>query len=214
MSSVKYFESAGLDPAVNLAREDELFRAFDGDPVLYLWRNRLCVILGKNQVPEEEVDLDLAARLGIPVLRRSTGGGAVFQDEGNLNFTLILRDLPGLSPYDWALRPVLDALLRLNVPVEYNGKNDLCVRGKKVSGCASRVRGDVLLLHGTLLVSVDLETLDAVLTPPVEKLERNGVASVRSRVANLTEFRPGLTDDSVKAALRRAFAEAEKGEPS
>ena len=205
---MRILESAGRDPAENLAREKELFDSFDGESVLYLWQNAPCVVLGKNQVPEEEVDLPLARRLGIPVVFRATGGGAVYHDEGNLNFSLITTDRPGLSPYAWALRPVLKALLPFVPEIVYNGRNDLCVRGRKISGCASRVRGDTLLLHGTLLLCADLDTLDALLTPPEEKLERHGVASVRSRVANLTEFCPGLTVPAVKDALIRAFDES------
>ena len=205
---MRFLECAGSDPAENLAREKELFDGFDGESLLYLWRNAPCVVLGKNQVPEEEVDLSLARRRGIPVLFRATGGGAVYQDEGNLNFSLITEDRPGLSPYEWVLSPVLKALLPYVPEVVYNGRNDLCVRGRKISGCASRVREDTLLLHGTLLISADLDTLDAVLTPSREKLERHGVASVRSRVANLTEFCPDLTVSAVKDALIRAFAES------
>ena len=205
---MRILESAGRDPAENLAREKELFDSFDGESVLYLWQNVPCVVLGKNQVPEEEVDLPLARRLGIPVVFRATGGGAVYHDEGNLNFSLITADRPGLSPYEWALRPVLKALLPFVPEIVYNGRNDLCVRGRKISGSASRVREDTLLLHGTLLISADLDTLDALLTPPEEKLARHGVASVRSRVANLTEFCPDLTVPAVKDALIRAFAES------
>ena len=205
---MKIVESVGLDPTENLAREKELFDGFDGESVLYLWQNAPCVVLGKNQMPEEEVDLPLARRRGIPVVFRATGGGAVYHDEGNLNFSLITRDRPGLSPYEWALAPVRNALLPYVPEIVYNGRNDLCVRGKKIAGCASRVREDRLLIHGTLLISADLDTLDAVLTPPKEKLERHGVPSVRSRVANLTGFCPELTVADVKAALIRAFAES------
>ena len=205
---MKIVESAGRDGAENLVLEGRLFDGFDGESVLYLWQNDPCVVLGKNQAPEEEVNLSLAERLGIRVLFRATGGGAVYQDGGNLNFTVITRDRPGVPPYEWALAPVLNALLPFVPELVYNGRNDLCVRERKVSGCASRVRGETLLLHGTLLIDTDLDTLDAVLTPPAEKLERHGVASVRSRVANLTEFCPELTVASVKAALIRSFSEA------
>ncbi len=205
---MKIVECAGRDGAENRALENRLFERFDGESVLYLWQNDPCVVLGKNQVPEEEVDLPLAERLGIRVLSRATGGGAVYQDGGNLNFTVITRNRPGVSPYEWALAPVLNALLPFVPELVYNGRNDLCVLGKKVSGCASRIREDKLLLHGTLLIDADLDVLDAVLTPPEEKLQRHGVASVRSRVANLTEFCPDLTVPAVKDALIRAFAES------
>lgn len=204
---MRYCESAGLDPEENLALEERLFESFDAEPILYLWQNGPCIVLGKNQLAEEEADLPLAAARGVPIVRRATGGGAVYQDEGNLNFTVITADRPGASPYELALQPAIDALLPFGLNVVYNGRNDLCIDGRKISGCASRVRGDRLLLHATLLIHTDLDALDALLTPPADKLERNGVASVRSRVANLTEFCPELTVPEVKAALRRHFSE-------
>lgn len=201
-----YIESNTSSPADNLAMETWLFDHCAGQDVLYLWRNRPCVILGRNQCAAQEVDLPLAQSLGVPVLRRQTGGGAVYHDLGNLNFTFLTDD-PGTDrPYETFLQPLVALLRRQGIQACFNGRNDLCVAGRKFSGSAARVRRGRLLHHGTLLVDTDLERMQRLLTPDAAKLRRNGVASVRSRVVNLSQLAPALTTESLTALIRGAFA--------
>ena len=197
-------ESKNTNPYENLALEEALFCNHTGGDLLFLWQNAPCVILGRNQDAAQEVNLPLARKLGVPVVRRNTGGGAVYHDLGNLNFTYITRDsCEGDTPYAAFLQPLMELLWALEIPVEFNGRNDLCVDGRKISGSAARVRDGWLLHHGTLLVSSELARMDELLTPPEAKLRRNGVASVKSRVANLREFCLGLT---VSALRQQIFA--------
>lgn len=201
-----YIESRQTDPTWNLALESWLFDCETREDVLYLWQNTDCVVIGKNQSAHMEVDLNQANTLGVPVLRRETGGGAVWHDLGNLNFTYITDDDPEAdSPYEAFLRPLMEVLAGQGIPVVYNGRNDLCVADRKISGSAARMRNGRLLHHGTLLVCSNLAQMDSLLTPDAEKLQRNGVRSVKSRVANLTEFAPGLTAAHLKDLLRERF---------
>lgn len=201
-----YFESRRTDPAYNLALEAWLFETYCQADVLFLWQNKPSVIVGKNQVAQNEVNLALAQELGIPVVRRDTGGGAVYHDLGNLNFSFFTDDTPAAdSPYVSFLQPLLAILRQLGIEADFNGRNDLCVQGRKISGSAARVREGRLLHHGTLLVKSDLAQMDRLLTPPQEKLARNGVASVKSRVVNLQEVAPALTVETLKCAICRGF---------
>lgn len=190
------------DPAFNLALEDHLFQTLpDGHPGLFLlWQNAPSIIIGRHQCAAEEIDLPLVQRLGLPVIRRMTGGGAVYHDLGNLNFSWLCAEAPGrpMRQADFArfLKPVQKALSRLGVNATLSGRNDLEVNGKKVSGSSQRrLPGHLsgrLLHHGTLLVSADLDFLGRILNPSAEKIRSKGVASVRARVGNLADYwRPG-----------------------
>ena len=201
-----YYETASTDPRINLAAEDYLLHQAGAEDVLFLWQNAPCVIIGRNQCAAQEVDLDLARQLGVPVVRRDTGGGAVYHDLGNLNFTFLTADRPALdSPYASFLTPLIAVLASFGVAAEFNGRNDLCVQGRKISGSAARVHAGRLLHHGTLLVASDLAPMTRLLTPPQEKLRRNGVASVQSRVANLQrrlrELNDAIADEQVSAHI-------------
>lgn len=202
-----YIESSTTDPTWNMALESWLFDRDTGEDILYLWQNSPCVIIGRNQVAALEVDLQLAGEMDVPVIRRQTGGGAVWHDLGNLNFTYITNDGADTDePYAAFLRPLMEVLAGQGVPAAFNGRNDLCVGDRKISGSAARIRNGRLLHHGTLLVCSDLDRMTRVLTPDADKLRRNGVRSVKSRVANLTEFAPDLTVEKLKQLLQARFA--------
>ncbi|MBR2456451.1 MAG: lipoate--protein ligase [Bacteroidaceae bacterium] len=162
------------------------------EPVFYLWQNRPSVILGYNQEVNTEVNLDYLKREGILLARRVTGGGAVYHDLGNLNYTIVGRSDNLERDYPQYARMMMDALRTLGVPAELSGRNDILVEGRKVSGFAKRVCKDRLMVHGTLMFRVDMERLTHVLTPPATKLQSKGIASVRSRVANLSDFLPAM----------------------
>ena len=169
------------------------------EPYFYLWRNRPSVIIGLNQNAWSEVNLDYLRDNGITLARRVTGGGAVYHDLQNLNYTIV-----GLS---LTPQPIVDALLRLGVPAELSGRNDIFVEGRKVSGYARRVSGCQEIIHGTLMYDVDLETLTHVLDTPGSKLQAKGIGSVRSRVANLKEYLPGVpTLNSLQTTLQEILA--------
>lgn len=203
---MKVFESGSLEPLENLSWEARLFDTFDGTDILFLWRNRPCVIVGKNQNLENEADLARCHALGVQVLQRSTGGGAVYQDMGNVNFSYITWDDPAFdSPYESFLSPLLTFLRELGLPAEFNGRNDLCIGERKFSGSAARVWEGTLLHHGTMLVSCDLDRMAALLTPERSKLARHGVSSVRARVMNLSELLPGLTPEELMTKLAVFF---------
>lgn len=164
-----------------------------------LWRNSPCLIIGKNQDPHAEINLALARSLGIPVIRRQSGGGAVYHDPGNINFSLIKNLRPGEKiDFSGFLRPVIAALASLGLDVRLSGRNDLTLAGKKISGCALLRAKNKILCHGTLLHDADLDRLASLLTPDQAKLTRHVVRSCRARVANLPAF---VTLPRLKAAL-------------
>jgi len=200
-----YYWNGRTDPAYNLALE-EIMAAQADAPFVMLWRNRPAVIIGRNQNAVREFDSAYAREHGIAVVRRMTGGGAVYHDLGNLNYSVFAfetdanRRFVDFAPF---AEPVLAALRSLGADAEFSGRNDILVGGRKVSGSAKCVHEGRILFHGTLLFDVDMDAMSAVLTPPQAKIEAKGVSSVRARVANLREFLPDLDSDSFRLAMER-----------
>lgn len=202
-----------LDPAFNLALEETLFNMLrPGDPGWFLlWRNGPSVIVGRHQNTVEEVNAELVRTYNLPVVRRMTGGGAVYHDVGNLNFSF-LTPAEGLGRLDFGvfLRPVLAALAELGVAAAFSSRNDITVEGRKVSGSAQSRNKHAVLHHGTLLVDLDLDMLGAVLTGAPDKYISKGVASIRSRVCNLSEVLPsGIGMRDLQSALTAHCAQGE-----
>ncbi len=183
---MKYIRLTTTDPYQNLAVEEYLFKNSEED-IFMLWQNRPSVIIGKNQNAYAEVELAYAEEKGIDICRRITGGGAVYHDEGNLNYTFI-TNTGGEHTLDYAYfaRPIISALASFGVTATLSGRNDLECGGKKISGNAQAVSGGRILHHGTLLFSVDVDTLGAVLRTDKEKLSYRAVKSHRGRVGNLS----------------------------
>ena len=154
------------------------------DCVFYLWQNRPSVIIGHNQDARREVNLEYLQEHGIALARRVTGGGAVYHDLQNLNYSIV-----GRRP---RIDVIVEALRSLGVPADLTGRNDIFVEGRKVSGFARSVYHQRELIHGTLMYDVDIDVLTRALDTPESKLNRKGVASVRSRVANLKDYLPGI----------------------
>ena len=200
---MRFLTNPSTDPWYNLSFDEYCLERYPSDDsFFYLWRNRPSVIVGLNQNVYTEVNLAYLDAHGICLARRSTGGGAVYHDLQNLNYTLVGR---GVSP-----EPVVEALRRLGVPAELSGRNDIFVEGRKVSGYARRVWRDREFIHGTLMYDVDLDTLTHALDVPGSKLAVKGVASVRSRVANLKEYLPGLASlDELQASLQEILADGD-----
>ena len=164
------------------------------EPVFFLWQNRPAVIVGLNQEVNTEVNLDYLNKNNIALVRRVTGGGAVYHDLGNLNYTIVGRSEDLERDYPEYASILMKALQELGIPATLSGRNDILVDGKKVSGFAKRVCKNRLMVHGTLMYDVDLEVLPQALTPSASKLQSKGIASVRSRVANLRDYLPEVAD--------------------
>ncbi len=170
----------------NLAAEEYLIDNFDEDIVM-LWRNDNTVVVGKNQNTIEEIDSRYVAEHGISVVRRLTGGGAVFHDMGNVNYTIIQSYQEGLfSNYAYFTETVRDFLQELGVNATLSGRNDLMIDGKKFSGNAQCVRKGRMMHHGTLMFSSDVKDISGALTPNQKKTESKGVKSVQSHVTNIS----------------------------
>ena len=201
----------GTDPYENLALEEALLnRVRPGELILYLWQNERTVVIGRNQNPWKECRTALLEQEGGHLARRLSGGGAVFHDLGNLNFTFLM------DAEDWDLPRQLTVLERacrsLGIPAQRSGRNDLLADGRKFSGNAFYKHNGRAYHHGTLMVDVDLEMVQRYLSPSRAKLESKGVNSVRSRVVNLREFVPDLTipqlADALISALGEVYSEA------
>ncbi len=203
---IYFFETETTDPYYNLAIEKQLLnRVEPGICILYLWQNKNTVVIGRNQNPWIECRNELLESEGGKLARRLSGGGAVFHDMGNLNFTFLLSE----EDFDLnkQLRVIQTACSAFQINAEFSGRNDLLVDGMKFSGNAFFHSGNAAYHHGTLLVNADMEKLSRYLSPSKAKLKSKGVQSVRSRVTNLIDFAPNLTCDILKDALKTAFSE-------
>lgn len=202
--------TACVNPWRNLALEETLFEGRGEGVCLFLWQNQNTVVIGRNQNAWKECRVRELEAAGGRLARRSSGGGAVFHDLGNLNFTFIAPR----AQYDLRrqLGVVTAAAKRLGIGACFTGRNDIVAEnGAKFSGNAFRHSQATGMHHGTILVDVDMPKLSAYLMPSKAKLAAKGVESVRSRVCNLADFVPGLSVGAVRWALVKAF-EAEYGE--
>ncbi len=193
-----------FNPYLNIAVENHLFtQRLDGGAVLYLWRNRRTVVIGQNQNPYAECDLARLEADGGHLMRRRTGGGAVYHDMGNLNFTFVAPN----ESYDTArqMHVVQDAVEHFGLRTEVSGRNDILVEGRKFSGNAFARGADNRLHHGTILIRTDVEELQRYLKPKPAKLQKHGVASVQSRIVNLSELVPAITAEGLAPLLVEAF---------
>ena len=206
IETLRVFESEGFDPYRNLAMEQHLLETVEGGCcILYLWQNERTVVIGKNQNVWAECRTALLSEEGGRLARRLSGGGAVYHDLGNLNFTFLLRE----EDYDLPRQlTVIQKACRLcGTETEISGRNDLLASGRKFSGNAFYHHEGRAYHHGTLLVDVDADAMSRYLSPSKAKMQAKGVESVRARVVNLKELNPALTVDMLKAAMKTAFAE-------
>ncbi|HHV94125.1 MAG TPA: lipoate--protein ligase [Firmicutes bacterium] len=198
--------STSYDPWYNLAVEEALLRESaraESETVLYLWQNQNTVVIGRNQNAWKECRWELLHAEGGKLARRLSGGGAVYHDLGNLNFTFVTSR----KGYDLKkqLQVILEAVGSLGIAAEFSGRNDILAGGRKFSGNAFYKDTHRAYHHGTILVAVDFAKLNRYLQVSREKMAAKGIDSVRSRVVNLSELRPGLTVDDVREALKTAF---------
>lgn len=197
-------------PYQNLAVEEYLLlHCGENECILYLWQNRNTIVIGRNQNAWKECLVSKLEEENGFLVRRLSGGGAVYHDLGNLNFTFLVRK----ENYDLdkQLEVILRAAQKLGVHAEKSGRNDILVEGRKFSGNAFYEQGDHCYHHGTLMVNVNLGELSRYLTVSKEKLQSKGVDSVRARVANLSEFAPEMTVDLLREKLLEAFEEVYGG---
>ena len=192
---MRYLKNPSTNPYYNMAFDEYCLESLPIDePVFFLWQNKPAVIVGYNQEVNTEVNLDYLKEKGIDLVRRVTGGGAVYHDLENLNYTIVGRSEDLERDYPEYAALMMKALQALGVPATLSGRNDILVDGKKVSGFAKRVCKNRLMVHGTLMYNVDVDVLTHVLNPSTTKLQSNGIASVRSRVTNLCNYLPELSD--------------------
>lgn len=205
---MRFYLTGTEDPCLNLACEEYLLKN-TADDAFMLWKNCPTVVIGKNQNLYAEVNLEETEKRGIRVVRRITGGGAVYHDGGNINYSFI-SSTDKMKPLDFGAfaSPVIGALASLGIEAKLSGRNDLLARVSgtedwaKFSGNAQAVSGSRILHHGTILFDSDLGVLSGVLHPDDEKLRRKAIASVRSRVTNL---RPLLKEDMDVSAFFRVL---------
>ncbi len=204
IEKIRIYESTSLDPYRNLATEKYLMdTTVPGEYTLYLWQNQNTVVIGSNQNAWVECRTTLLEQEGGKLARRLSGGGAVFHDIGNLNFTFMAQK----ENYDLDrnLAVIKRACAYAGISAEKSGRNDLLTEGRKFSGNAFYQNKTHAYHHGTLLVNVDMEKLQRYLSPSKAKLEAKGIASVRSRVINLQELNPTLTCEAMKRYMADAF---------
>ncbi len=201
------------DPRYNLALEEHVFRTRDvrAENYVFLYVNRPSVVIGRHQNVLEEIDPEFTERAGIQLVRRISGGGAVFHDEGNLNFSFITQYAPDrFNNYREFTRPIIEALHSLGLDAGLNERNDITAAGCKISGNAQFTSRERMLSHGTLLFDSDLDGLRKSLTPARPDLESKSTKSVRSRVANIRELMPEPIDFTrFQECIRTAVAGAQ-----
>lgn len=205
IETIRLYESGSHDPYYNLAVEQHLLETVgEGTCILYLWQNQNTVVIGKNQNAWKECRTTLLEQEGGHLARRLSGGGAVFHDLGNLNFTFLVPQAD--YDLDRQLTVIQEAVRSLGIQAERSGRNDVLAEGRKFSGNAFYKNGIQAYHHGTLLVDVDTQRMSRYLNPSKAKLQSKGVDSVRSRVVNLRELNPDITIPGLKAALAEAFS--------
>lgn len=208
MALLNYLETESTDPAWNLAFEEYVLTNKTEGDWLILWQNANTVVVGLNQNTEAEISRDFVEKHGVTVVRRTTGGGAVYHDLGNLNYSFITdAGAPDQLTIARFTRPVCAALAALGVAAEPSGRNDITVNGKKVSGTAQRLHKGRILHHGTLLFDSDPDMVAGALRADPEKFQSKAAKSVRSRIGNIREMLPGDMDmETFRARLLAELA--------
>ena len=185
---MKYIINENNNPRYNLALEEYVLKNLDGE-YFFLWQNEPTIVIGKHQNTISEINLDYVEKKGIHVVRRMSGGGAVYHDLGNINFSFI-QEKKDLADFDFSFftRPIVDLLDELGIKAEFNSRNDLAIDGKKFSGNAQYIFKKKILHHGTLLFNSEMEELVNSLKVSKDKIESKGLKSIKSRVANIKNY--------------------------
>tara|TARA_B100001179_G_scaffold206545_1_gene170522 strand:- start:2418 stop:3452 length:1035 start_codon:yes stop_codon:yes gene_type:complete len=203
---LRILKSAVTNPWFNLATEDWIFNTLNPDShTLFLWRNSETVVIGRSQNPWVECKIDKMEADDVFLARRQSGGGAVFHDLGNTNFTFLSPKADYDQDANFTI--IVNALKKLGIDAEQSGRNDMQVGDKKISGSAFKHASDRSFHHGTLLVNANMQKLGDYLNPHPLKLQAKGIKSVRSRVANLVEFNEDINHEILSDAIIEAFCE-------
>lgn len=198
------YSSNSYDPYTNLAFEELLFENLSEEQViLYLWQNENTIVIGQNQNAWYEVNLEEFHKNNGKVARRLSGGGAVFHDLGNLNFTFLSKK-PFFDKQKQA-QIICDAVNRFGLKAEQSGRNDILLDGKKFSGNAYYEKKDSCYHHGTILIQADFNKMSSYLTPSKEKMQAKGIKSVAQRVTNLADYSSLINVESMKRACIESF---------
>jgi lipoate---protein ligase len=212
-----FIDNKGItDPQINLAIEEYALKNLDiNETYLLFYINEPSIIIGRNQNTIEEINTGYVEKNGIRVVRRLSGGGAVYHDLGNLNFSFITKD-DGESFHNFRkfTEPVTAALKKLGVNAELSGRNDIEVEGRKISGNAQFSTGGRMFSHGTLLLNSEMENVVSALKVKKDKIESKGIKSVRSRVANISEFlSEQMTIEEFRSLLLKSIFEGQDDIP-
>lgn len=215
MGKIVYIESNSNDPTYNLALEQYVFDEMSKDvSYFWLWQNANTIVVGKHQNTMEEINFSYVKEHDIAVVRRLSGGGAVYHDMGNVNFTFI-TDVGGLEKLNLQVfcMPVIRTLEKIGIHAEVSGRNDITIDGRKFSGNSQYIKGKRVMHHGTLMFDSDLSVVSQALAVSADKYESKGFQSVRSRVTNIRPHAPEPIEmESFKALLKRDMAEGQEVE--
>ncbi|WP_262173847.1 lipoate--protein ligase [Saccharococcus sp. Marseille-Q5394] len=210
-----FVDNKGItDPRINLAIEEYVLKNMDidKDPFLLFYINEPSIIIGKNQNTVEEINTEYVDANGIHVVRRLSGGGAVYHDLGNLNYSFITKDDgESFRNFKKFTEPVIKALGEMGVTAELLGRNDILVEGRKVSGNAQFATQGRMFTHGTLMFDTEIERVVSALKVKKDKIESKGIKSIRSRVANISEFIEGpMTIEQFRMEILKSIFEGEE----
>lgn len=212
---MRYIINNSTNPYFNIALEEYCLMNVDvGEDYFILWQNEPSIIIGRNQNPLEEINMGFVEENQIKVVRRISGGGAVYHDLGNLNFTFITEVKGGeKSDFRVIAEPIIRILRQLGVDAMIMGRNDIIAQDKKISGNAQRLYKKRLMQHGTLLFDLDIDALANALTVSMDKIESKGIKSIRSRVGNIRELlNKDMTVDEFKSILHEKLSDGLQSE--
>ncbi|HFZ6515832.1 TPA: lipoate--protein ligase, partial [Streptococcus agalactiae] len=214
---MKYIVNTSNDPAYNVALEAYAFQKLtDIDEIFILWINEPAIIIGRHQNTIQEINKEFIDKNGIHVVRRLSGGGAVYHDLNNLNYTIISNNTQEAAfDFQTFSKPVIDTLAKLGVKAEFTGRNDLEINGQKFAGNAQAYYKGRMMHHGCLLFDVDMSVLGQALKVSKDKIESKGIKSVRARVTNIVDH---LSDkitvqefsDAILAQMKEEYPEMDE----
>lgn len=206
---MQYIDSQSHSPYFNLALEEHILKEKKiKEDIIFLWQNTPTIVVGNNQNTLEEMNIPFVNEKKIKVVRRLSGGGAVYQDLGNLNFTFLKRlEKPSNLEIKKFVLPIVETLKKMGVPAKITGRNDITVEGKKISGNAQRLFRNKILHHGTLLFNTDLDVMSKALQVGFDKIQSKGIKSIRSRVTNIEPYlkQQGTIDEFKESILEELF---------